>query len=400
VNSNKFDIVNWIVSELFYPDEVSTAQILTDIALKKAEDGNVSVVCGPSGYEKTYTIQQKELDERIKIYRVRLPDLNKNKIFERILRLLLLTIKMSWVILIKVKKNDNVLLTTNPTFLIIIIPLIKKIKKFNLEILVHDVFPENLVPAGLIEKDNLKYWILSKIYNYSYSKADRLIVLGKDMEELLKRKVSSSNIKIDIIPNWADEGLEPIENFIISDYLSIELENKIVFGFAGNIGRVQGIMEFVDLFKNTTNQDIVLIIVGDGALRTSIEKRINDEDLKNIYCIGSKPRSEQNLFLNACNIGLITLKEGMRGLGVPSKTYNLMATGKPLFYVGDNDSEIDNYIKKYNCGWSFRWDQKEAIQIFLNKISHNHLDLLVEKGINSKKAVETHYKKEDILNLF
>lgn len=392
--------MNWIVSELFYPDEVSTAQILTDIALKKAESGNVNVVCGPSGYEKSYTIQQKELDKRIKIYRVGLPDLNKNKIFERIIRLLLLTIKMSWVIFLKVKKNDSILLVTNPTFLIITISLIKKIKKFNLEILVHDVFPENLVPAGLIEKDSLKYRILSKIYNYSYSKSDRLIVLGKDMEELMKRKVSSSNIKIDIIPNWADDGIEPMEDFNVSDYLSIALGNKVVFGFAGNIGRVQGILEFVDLFKSIKNKNIVLVILGDGALRTAIEERIEVEDLKNIYCIGSKPRSEQNLFLNACNIGLVTLKEGMRGLGVPSKTYNLMAAGKPLLYVGDNDSEINNYIKEYDCGWSFTWDQKEAMESFLNQISCNDLHLLIEKGINSRNAVECHYKKENVLNLF
>lgn len=392
--------MNWIVSELFYPDEVSTAQILTDIALKKAERGNVNVVCGPSGYEKSYTIQQKKLDERIKIYRVGLPDLNKNKIFERIIRLLLLTLRMSWIILVKIKKNDNVLLVTNPTFLLITISLIKKIKKFNLEILVHDVFPENLVPAGLIERDSFKFRILSKIYNYSYGKSDRLIVLGKDMEELMKRKVSSKDIKIDIIPNWADEGIEPMVNFDVSNYLSIALENKIVFGFAGNIGRVQGILEFVDLFKNVKNRDVVLVIVGDGALRTEIEDKIEVEDLKNIYCIGSRPRSEQHLFLNACNIGLITLKEGMRGLGVPSKTYNLMAAGKPLFYIGDNDSEIHNYIKDYNCGWSFTWGQKEALESFLNQISFNDLDLMVEKGINSKKAVELYYKKEVVLNLF
>lgn len=392
--------MNWIVSELFYPDEVSTAHILTNIALKKAAYGNVSVVCGPSGYEKTYTIQQKELDERIKVYRVTVPDLNKNKISERILRLILLTIKMSWVIVVKVKKNDNVLLATNPTFLIIAVSLIKIIKKFNLEILVHDVFPENLVPAGLIEKNSLKFKVLSTIYNYSFSNADRLIVLGEDMEKLMVTKVFPKKIRIDIIPNWADEGIEPLENFNASSYLSIELENKIVFGFTGNLGRVQGILEFIDLFKNSKNQNAVLVIIGDGALRSAIEDRIKNEDLKNIYYIGSKPRSEQKLFLNACNIGLVTLKEGMKGLGVPSKTYNLMAAGKPLFYIGDNNSEIDNYIKNYNCGWSFSWGQMEEIESFINQISYNDLDELIEKGINSKNAVESYYKKGNVLNLF
>ena len=147
----------WIVSELFYPDEVSTAQILSDIALKKVTKEEVSVICGPTGYEKSYNSQKREFDNRIKIHRIRIPDLNKNKIFQRVLRLLLLTLKMSWAILFKVKKCDKVLLTTNPTFLIITTSLLKRLKGFYLEILVHDVFPENLVPAGLIEKESLKY---------------------------------------------------------------------------------------------------------------------------------------------------------------------------------------------------------------------------------------------------
>ncbi|MDI1307473.1 MAG: glycosyltransferase family 4 protein [bacterium] len=392
--------MNWIVSELFYPDEVSTAQILTDIALKKVIDGEVSVICGPSGYEKSYTIQHKKLDSRIKIYRVGLPNLNKNNLFERILRLILLTLKMSYVVFTKVKKNDNLLLATNPTFLVITVSLIKQIKKFDLEILVHDVFPENLIPAGLIKKDSFKYRVLSKIYNYSYGKADRLIVLGEDMRNLMLQKTAPKKIKIDIIPNWADDSIRPIENFNISDYFSLELKNKLVFGFAGNLGRVQGILEFIDLFKSAVNQEIVLVVIGDGALRFAIEEKIRNEDLKNIYFMGSKSRSEQNLFLNACNVGVITLKDGMKGLGVPSKTYNLMAAGKPIIYVGDYDSEIDRYIRKYNCGWSFTWQEENKILSFLNQISFDDLQVLNEKGINSRIAIEQYYKKEVVLNLF
>lgn len=392
--------MNWIVSELFYPDEVSTAQILTDIALKKIENKQVSVICGPAGYEESYNTQSKKLDVRIKIYRIGLPNLNKNKISQRILRLVILTLKMSWQIIIKVKKEDDLLLTTNPTFLIIAVALIKKIKKFNLEILVHDVFPENLVPAGLIEKKSFKYKILSKFYNYSYQKADRLIVLGEDMKELMLKKTAPKQARIDIIPNWADNDISHIDDFNISEYVGINLKNKIVFGFAGNLGRVQGVLEFVDLFAKVRNQNIVLILIGDGALRADLQKKIKNENLKNIYYLGAKPRSEQNLFLNACDIGLITLVKGMKGLGVPSKAYNLMAAGKPLFYIGDNNSEIDAYIKKYRCGWSFSWEKELDILYFLKNILSVDLQEVLEKGANSKMAVEQNYTKENVLNLF
>ncbi len=384
---------------MFYPDEVSTAQILTDIAMKKVEGKDVNVICGPPGYEKFYNAQNKDLDSRIKIHRISLPELNKNKLIQRVLRLVLLTFKMSWVILIKVKKNDHVFITTNPSFLIITIAILKRLIGFKLEILVHDVFPENLVPAGLIKKDSIKYKLLSKIYNNSYSKADRIIVLGEDMKMLLKQKTSSKNIRVDIIPNWSDIDIHPIKDFNISEYLDIDVSKKIVMGFAGNLGRVQGVLEFVDLFKKSDNPDIALVIIGDGALKLALKDKIKNDNLTNVYYLGPKGRNEQNYFLNACHIGLITLNQGMKGLGVPSKTYNLMAVAKPLLYIGDRYSEIDNYITIFDCGWSFSWENENEVLSFLKNLSLVSLPIILEKGLKSRIASEN-FKKNDLLNLF
>jgi hypothetical protein len=392
--------LNWIISELFYPDEVSTAQIITDIALKKVEEMPVNVICGPSGYEKLYKTKANDLDLRIKIFRINLPELDKNKLIQRVFRLLLLTFKMSLVILIKVKKNDHVFVTTNPTFLILTVAILKRLKGFYLEILVHDVFPENLVPAGLIKSESLRYKFFNKIFNNSYKKADRIIVLGKDMKTLLMEKISlKKNIKIDIIQNWHDNDIYPIQDFNISEYLNIEVSNKIVLGFAGNLGRVQGILQFIDLVKKSENPNIVLVIFGEGALKSVLKEKINNENLANIFYLGAKGRSEQNLFLNACHIGLVTLICGMKGLGVPSKTYNLMAAEKPILFIGDQDSEIDNYIREFDCGWSFSWDNESEILDFLKNLSSESSSDILVKGSKSRMASKN-FKKDDLLNLF
>jgi glycosyltransferase involved in cell wall biosynthesis len=388
--------MDWIISELFYPDEVSTAKILTDIALKKSQGNRVSVICGPSGYEKSYITQNEKFNSKIEIIRISLPQLNKNKIYQRILRLLILTLKMTWTVLLKVKKGDNIFLTTNPAFLVIPIAILKKIKGYTVEILVHDIFPDNLVPVGLIRKNSLKYRLLSRVYNSSYQKADRVIVLGEDMRQLMSKKI---NNKIDIIPNWSDDNIQSIKNFDFSEYLGIDVKGKIVFGFAGNLGRLQGILELINLFIAAKNNDIVLIIIGDGALRSVIQEKIETEKLYNIYYLGPKPRSEQNLFLNACHIGVVTLISGMKGLGVPSKTYNIMAAGKPIFYIGDDNSEIDNYVKNYECGWSFNWEEREMILSVLSHITSNHISDIQKKGGRSKIA-SANYTKEKVLNLF
>jgi glycosyltransferase involved in cell wall biosynthesis len=255
------------------------------------------------------------------------------------------------------------------------------------------------VPAGLIRENGLKYMLLSGVYNSSYRNADRVIVLGEDMREVMSNKLKSKINKIDIIPNWSDDDIQPINNFDVSGYLGIDVKGKIVFGFAGNLGRLQGILELINLFIAAKNNDIVLVIIGDGALRSVIQEKIETEKLHNIYYLGPKPRNEQNLFLNACHIGVVTLISGMKGLGVPSKTYNLMAAGKPIFYIGDDNSEIDYYVTNYECGWSFSWEESEMIVFALSNMTLKDISDILLKGEKSTIA-SANYIKEKVLNLF
>lgn len=389
----------WIVTELFYPDEVSTAQILTDIAIYKSRDSEVSIICGPAGYESSYGSQLIKLDTNIIVNRVNLPILNKNNLVQRIFKLLLLTAKLSWAVLTKVKNGDTVLFTTNPTFLLLILPIVKNIKGFKLEILVHDVFPENLVPAGLIYKDGYKFKLLSWIYSNSYKNIDRIIVLGQDMKNLMLDKIGPSAKNIEVIPNWYDDNLFPIKNFNIGEYLGVDVYEKVVLTFSGNIGRVQGILEFIDLMRKADNKNLILVIIGDGALRELVANKIRNERIRNVFYLGAKRRAEQNLFLNACHISLVTLINGMKGLGVPSKTYNYLAVGKPILFIGDKDSEVDNYIKLYDCGWSFSWDEEDSLIRFLRELS---VVKRIEFECKGDRAFHfsKNFRKEDLIKLF
>jgi glycosyltransferase involved in cell wall biosynthesis len=391
--------MKWIITELFHPDEVSTAQILTDVAIEYAKSGEIHVLSGPSGYEKSYHSKSKDLNPKIVIHRVALPDLSKNNLYQRILRLFLLTVKMSFFIFKNIKRGDSVLQVTNPTFLILTTSLLKSLKGFKLDILIHDVFPENLIPAGIINKKSFGYKLLSKIYNNAYSKANRLIVLGEDMKQLMISKVNNKSVKVDIIPNWADDDIRPIPFFNRDEYLRINTVNKTVIGFAGNLGRVQGILEFLEIFLESNNSNLELVIIGDGALKNNIKDILHERQVKNVHLLGSKPRKEQLQFLNSCDIGLVVLKKGMKGLGVPSKTYNIMAAGKPLLYIGDKDSEIDNYVSDFDCGWSFDWEN-DNVSSFLKNFDLNTKGELIIKGLNSLQAVEKFFRKNIVITKF
>jgi hypothetical protein len=62
--------------------------------------------------------------------------------------------------LTKIQKGDKVCLVTNPASIVPVAVLLSKIKKFELTILVHDVFPENLVPVKLMKSAGFVFKML------------------------------------------------------------------------------------------------------------------------------------------------------------------------------------------------------------------------------------------------
>ncbi|MHA8087435.1 glycosyltransferase family 4 protein [Aquirufa sp. Wall-65K1] len=389
----------WIISELFFPDEVSTGYVMTRIAEKINETASVGVICGPYGYQSGVFNAKHQLSESILVKRVNVPRFNKNSLLLRILGFILLTTGIAIKILVHVKKGDKLVLVTNPPTLLPVTALLKLIKRFRFIIIVHDVFPENAVAGGMISEKSILYNFFLNLFNWSYRVADRLIVVGSDMKELFYEKVGNKK-PISVITNWADHtDIFPIEYSGFSNNYRPESKNKIIIQFAGNIGRVQGLEQFFRLLGKIKNHSWYLVLIGDGAQKELLEKMVEELLIANIQFLSSRPRDEQNEFLNASDIGLVTLSPGMFGLGVPSKVYNIFSAGKPVLYIGDRNAEISRYIHENNVGWAFSWDEEEAIADFFENI-HQIVDEISVKGVNARRLTEKNFTKDTILDYY
>lgn len=366
----------WIVTELFPPDETSTSYIMGEIANAMAQKYKVGVICGPEIYDKRKKIDvvnnKFKLDDSIDIYRTEAIDLDKNTMKGKAISFFLISKRMIALVKKYVHKEDKVLMVTNPAPMLPLMARLKKKEGFELNILVHDVFPENTQPAGL----KLPFYgVFKYIFDKAYCKADQLIALGRDMAKVLEQKVkytSKGDIcpKIAIIENWADiENIEP-QPFPLG---------RIILEYAGNIGRVQGLEEVMDSLP----KDIEFHIYGTGAM----EEKLKAKKQENVFFHGPYFRSQQNTILGACDIALVTLQEGMYGLGVPSKTYNILASGRPILFLGPKNSEIDLLVRENGigyCEWPKQWDK----------------EILVEMGKKARMLAESEYSKNIILDKF
>jgi len=385
-----------IITEYFYPRIRTDAILVTDIAQKisSINKGDIRIIC-------TSTLEEnEELQEfKNKIIRLKNSKLNDANIILRIIKFLILTSRLVLNTIKTVKKDDIIFSTTNPIFLVPILIILKKIFGFKYVLLVYDLFPNNLIAANLIKKDKFFYKIIDKIYKWSYSNTDQLIVIGRDMKEVLKSKINN-DVKIDIIENWCDvENIISIpkeKNKILNKY---NIANKKVFVFVGNLGRVQGIETLLKATLLVKDKNFVLLFIGDGTMKNRIIKFIKQYNTKKVIYAGSYPLDMKNEFLNACDVHIISLSKSMYGLGVPSKTYCNMAASKPLLYIGDNNSEIALMIKEHEIGWCVETNNAIMLANQLDNIciNFNNINLI---GKRARNIVKYHYNKDIILKKY
>lgn len=385
----------WIFSELFFPEETSTAYIMTEISKKLSEKYDVNIVTTNPSYDNI----ESEMDNReiFNTLRVKSFKGNKNNNISRIFKFFYLSFCFLFILLFKVKKGEKVFTVTNPAPFLVLAAVAKLFKKIELSILVHDVFPENTLSAGYVKSElNIFYKLVKTLFDWSYSKYDNIIVLGRDMRDLFHNKLKSykTETEIKIIENWAD-----IDN--IRAHYKIVHNEKIVFQFAGNLGAIQGLDFLIDIVKNVKNSDLEFHFYGTGKMKSYLEdvKRVNN--LNNVHFFPSFKRDEQNIILNNSSFGIVTLSKGMEGLGVPSKTYNILAAGKPILYIGDPKSEISLLVKEHNIGYVFNHDEKDKLLNFFNHFSLNeNSESILLKSKNARMLSEKFYSRNMILNKF
>lgn len=359
----------WIVSELFPPEETSTGYIMGEIADTLAEKYDVAVITGPEVYDpsRKHTGTAGEPAKPYPVLRCESHTFNKNSLAGKAKSFLATTLSLYKLAKKNIRRGDKVLMVTNPAPLIVLMSRLKARRHFELNILVHDVFPENTRAAGIRLP---LYGVVKSLFDRAYSRADKLIVLGRDMADVMRGK-TRGNVSLHIIENWGDfDNIQPSP---------MPASDRIILQYAGNIGRVQGL----DSIVATLPDDIDLHFYGSGAM----EEPLRALAKPNAFFHGPYSRSEQSDILAKCHISLVTLNEKMYGLGTPSKTYNVLAAGRPVLYFGPDNSEIGLLVKEHHigfCGWPAEWNADE----------------LREMGRRARTVGERLYSKESILHKF
>jgi glycosyltransferase involved in cell wall biosynthesis len=344
----------WFLSEVYFPDEQGTAFYTTGIAEGLARTYDVNVLCScPTVTARGSEVARREIRNCVSIKRCMGTTLNKDFLPWRLINILTYSAAIFFDALVSVKKGDIVIAVTSPPTSPYIAKIVAWCKGARCILRLEDVYPEILVATGMIAPKGIIDTCFGYLNKLLFKSADRIVVLGRDMKALAEKRIGTSGKHISIIRSWADtDVVVPAPKAGNSLLRELGLTDKFVVSCVGNMGRAQAI-EYIFAAASLLHEDesIHFLFIGSGSKKAWMESEISSKGLKNVTIVGQRPRTEQSGFLNACDISLISLLPGVTGAGVPSRTYNLMAAGKPIIAVTREDSEVSLLVQEEDIGW-------------------------------------------------
>lgn len=392
-----------VFSELYYPEETGTGYFMTKIAEGLSADFSVMAVCAQPTYSMRGTrAPAREMHNGVSIRRYFSTTFNKDRLVLRLVNILSICLSSFFLALRLIRSSDLVLVVTSPPLLPFVILLASKLKGAKFVLRIDDVYPDMLNVAGMLRTGSFTYRVLAKLNLYLYRGAEHLIVLGRDMHSLVLRKLGNQRRdRVHIIPNWAEiDRISPCPREDNSLLKELRLENKFVVQYAGNMGYPHDIESLVGAAKILSkNSKIHFLFIGSGVKREWLEGQIKTCDLSNITLLNPRPRSDQNNFLNAGDIIVSALVKGMWGISVPSRAYNIMAAGKPIIAMGDENSELALIIQEKKVGWIV---PPGRVSVFVNAVleAERNPERLTAMGRRARLLVEKGYSREHVVGLY
>ena len=282
-------------------------------------------------------------------------------------------------------KVDGVLAMSPPLTLGLTGWFTKIIRRAPLVFNIQDVFPDAAIQTGAIS--NRKIIAAAKwLERMSYQRSDAVVLLSQDLRANIANKIDKRfHQRLHVIPNFVDTHAITPQNRMTAYRSELGIGDQLVVMYAGNVGFSQSLNLVVDAAAKFP--DVAFVINGDGAARKKLEE--DCAQLTNVYFGDYQPIERLSEVLATGDIHLVPLRAGLASVSVPSKSYSILAAGRPMLAAIDPGTEIPNMLQQSGAGIAVEPDNSTAFIEALRQLVSGR-EQLREMGSRGRAWVETH----------
>jgi len=332
----------------------------------------------------------KEQLDGVTVYRVPLYVPKETNTKKRILHELsfLGGILPSWFSLLLKKKFDVVINITPPFHLGFYAVFYAKLKGAKLVTHIQDLQIDAAKDLGMINNKSLLN-LMFKSETYILKNSDWVSSISLGMQKKILEKGIAKD-KFVMFPNWVDESaIRPLsfEESLRKEW-NIPLTDKVIL-YSGNLGEKQGLEVIIDAaeyFKDFS--DVRFLIVGSGGAKETLQTRVRERRLSNIYFFPLQPYEKLSALLAVADIHLVLQKKSASDLVMPSKLTGILAAGGCSLVTAMPGTSLYEVINEHKVG---KVVEPESVEALISGIRH-----LLKEDISAYKESARAYAVENL----
>ncbi len=296
--------------------------------------------------------------------------------------------------LFKVKGVDVIITISPPLFTGITGVLLKNIMRTKLIFDIGDLWPESVIQLGFI-KNKTAIKIAEALERWIYKRSDVLNLVTEGTRERVLR-IHPYVKNTFYVPNFADTKSVFKESKNADLVKELGLENKIVFGYAGNIGGAQGLFVVTEAAKILkSDESIVFLIIGDGVDSGKLYKDIKMFDLHNIIFLPPVLKEEVRKYSSLFDFTVIPLLSNELFLiTIPSKLYESMASETPVILCVDGEAR--KILEDAQAGYSVNSENIPLLAETIKKAASD-MDAAAEMGKRGRETVKKYFDRDLVI---
>lgn len=339
-----------LLNQYYAPDGSATAQILSDLGGGLARRGNevLAICCNRNYADPSSRYASRETIDGVRVLRTPTTGFGRGSSLGRVADYLSYLIGAAWLLVFRARPDVVVSLSTPPMIAALGIVL-ARVRRARSVYWVMDVYPELAFELGVLRADSLTGRMFRALARFTLRRSDCVAALGDTMAARLG---SSAERAVDVVHTWADgEAIRPLGNDCNTLRREWGWSDRFVVLYSGNMGLAHEFSTVLDSAELLLDHPrIRFAFVGGGPRRAEVEAEVRRRGLDNVEFRPYVPRESLGQSLTAGDVHLVTLRERMPGLLVPSKIYGILAAGRPTIYVGPGEGEIHEVIRSAECG--------------------------------------------------
>lgn len=221
---------------------------------------------------------------------------------------------------------------------------------------IQDVFPDAAVATGAIT-DRHVIRAASWLERTSYRAAQAVTVLSDDLRANVTAKVPAHRAeRVHTIPNFVDTARIAPADRMTPYRRELGIGSEPVLLYAGNVGYSQSVELLVAAARRLPH--VTVLVNGEGVARAALEAEA--AGLANVRFADYVPDGRLGELLATGDVHAVPLRSGLATVSVPSKTYSILAAGRPVVAAIDPGTEIPRILAASGGGIAVAPDDADA----------------------------------------